>query len=199
MSESWDPRSWRSKVQNQIPKYEDAALLGEVEGRLRTYPPLVFEGEVARLKAQLALVESGRAFLLQGGDCAESFEDFGSQSIRETFRLLMQMAIVLTFGSKRPVVKVGRIAGQFAKPRSSDVEKREGVVHPAFRGDIINGFSFDAESRRPDPARMERAYFQSAATLNLLRALSNGGFADLHRVHEWNHDFLRQQKSRSSI
>jgi len=177
-----------------MPHYANIQQLEQVETRLRSYPPLVFEGEVAKLKAQLKLVEQGEAFLLQGGDCAEGFADFDAGSIRDTFRLLMQMAIVLTFGQKRPVVKVGRIAGQFAKPRSADLETRGEVSLTAYRGDIINGNAFTAEARKPDPQRMEQAYFQSAATLNLLRALSNGGFADLTRVQEWNHDFLRMKE-----
>jgi 3-deoxy-7-phosphoheptulonate synthase len=163
----------------------------EVEQRLATYPPLVFAGEARQLKLRLAQVAAGKAFLLQGGDCAESFAEFRSTTIRDTFRVLLQMAVVLIFQQKRPVVKIGRIAGQFAKPRSSDTETRDGVTLPAYRGDIINALGFDLASRTPDPARMERAYVQSASTLNLLRAFSQGGYADLHKVHAWNLNFVR--------
>ena len=192
---SWSPSSWRSRPVAQAPDYSDQAELADVEGRLKTYPPLVFEGEVARLRERLALVEKGEAFLLQGGDCAESFADFRPETIRDSFRVLLQMSVVLTFGSKRPVVKIGRVAGQYAKPRSSQIETRGTQTLPAYRGDIVNGFEFSEADRRPDPQRMEKAYFHSAATLNLLRAYSKGGFADLHRVHSWNLDFVRQSKA----
>lgn len=188
----WTPDSWRLKEARQMPKYPDAAKLAEVEATLATYPPLVFAGESRQLKSKLAMVSEGKAFLLQGGDCAESFGDFRANTIRDNFRILLQMAVVLTFHSKLPVVKVGRVAGQFAKPRSSDDETRDGVTLPAYRADIINGSDFTKASRVPDPARMERAYVQSAATLNLLRAFAHGGYADLHQVHAWNLNFVRK-------
>ena len=190
----WSPSSWRSKPIAQVPHYPDPEKLREVEGRLASYPPLVFEREMTSLKAHLALVERGEAFLLQGGDCAESFENLHLDTIRDAFRVMLQMAVVLTFGAQRPVVKVGRMAGQFAKPRTNETETRNGVTLPIYRGDIINGHAFDADTRRPDPRRMERAYFHSAATLNLLRAYAKGGFADLHNVHSWNLNFVRNSR-----
>ncbi len=196
--EMWSPASWRGKKASQIPTYADQGKLAEIEARLATYPPLVFAGEARRLKQRLADVSEGKAFLLQGGDCAESFNEFRANTIRDNFRILLQMAVVLTFGSKKPVVKVGRVAGQFAKPRSNDLETRDGVSLPSYRGDIINGFDFDPVARAPDPARMERAYVQSAATLNLLRAFSYGGFADLRQVHAWNLDFVSKNSAQSS-
>ena len=174
-----------------MPVYPDAAALAGAEARLRRYPPLVFAGEARKLKAALAKVADGEAFLLQGGDCAESFVDFTANNIRDTFRVLLQMAVVLTYGAGVPVVKVGRMAGQFAKPRSSNVEKIDGVELPSYRGDNVNGFEFTAEARMPDPERMVQAYNQSAATLNLLRAFAQGGYADLHEVNRWNLDFVR--------
>ena len=192
---TWTSSSWRSFPISQVPHYSDLNELALVEKRLKSFPPLVFEGEVAQLRKQLELVERGEAFLLQGGDCAESFTDFRPDTIRDSFRVLLQMAVVLTFGSKRPVVKVGRVAGQYAKPRSSQLETRNQLTLPTYRGDIINGFEFNANDRKPDPQRMEKAYFHSAATLNLLRAYSKGGFADLHRVHSWNLDFIGQSQS----
>jgi 3-deoxy-7-phosphoheptulonate synthase len=188
----WTPDSWKSKKAEQMPVYPDAAKLAQVEARLATYPPLVFAGEARSLKEKLAEVATGKAFLLQGGDCAESFGDFRANTIRDTFRVLLQMAAVLTFSAKRPVVKVGRMAGQFAKPRSSGDETRNGVTLPVYRGDIINGYDFDEKSRTPDPERMERAYVQSASTLNLLRAFAHGGYADLHQIHAWNLDFVKK-------
>lgn len=188
----YSPNSWRDRPADQMPQYPNGAELERIEKRLATFPPLVFEGETRRLKHRLSEVALGRAFLLQGGDCAESFNEFSASTIRDTFRVLLQMAIVLTFGAKKPVVKVGRVAGQFAKPRSRETESRGGASLPAYRGDIVNGFEFDSDARQPDPTRMERAYLQSAATLNLLRALSQGGFSDLHRVHAWNLDFVRR-------
>jgi 3-deoxy-7-phosphoheptulonate synthase len=190
--EMWSPGNWRNKKASQIPTYADQAKLKEVEARLSGYPPLVFAGEARRLKDRLAEVSEGKAFLLHGGDCAESFDEFRANTIRDNFRILLQMAVVLTFGAKKPIVKIGRVAGQFAKPRSNESEIRDGVSLPSYRGDIINGFDFTPESRHPDPARMERAYVQSAATLNLLRAFSQGGFADLSQVHAWNLDFVRK-------
>jgi 3-deoxy-7-phosphoheptulonate synthase len=174
----------------QVPDYPDAAALAATEAKVATFPPLVFAGECERLKAALAEAATGRAFVLQGGDCAESFADFRADTIRDTFKVLLQMAVVLTFGAGMPVVKLGRMAGQFAKPRSSDVEKVGEVTLPSYRGDIINGAPFTPEARVPDPGRMEFAYLQSAATLNLLRAFATGGFADLHQVHRWNLDFV---------
>jgi 3-deoxy-7-phosphoheptulonate synthase len=186
----WNPNSWRDCPIRQVPTYPDVTRLEDMEARIGKYPPLVFAGEARRLKAQLALAAEGKAFVLQGGDCAESFSDFTANVIRDTFRVLLQMAVVLTFGASLPVVKMGRMAGQFAKPRSSDTETQGGVTLPSYRGDIVNGPDFTAESRTPDPARMEFGYFQSASTLNLLRAFSSGGYADLHEVHRWNLDFV---------
>jgi 3-deoxy-7-phosphoheptulonate synthase len=174
-----------------MPDYPDAAALAAVVSKLASYPPLVFAGEARKLKNQLAEVAEGRAFLLQGGDCAESFAEFSADNIRDTFKVMLQMAVVLTFGAKVPVVKVGRMAGQFAKPRSSDVEKIGDVQLPSYRGDNVNGFEFTPEARIPDPERMVQAYNQSAATLNLLRAFAQGGYADLHEVNRWNLDFVR--------
>jgi 3-deoxy-7-phosphoheptulonate synthase len=187
---SWNPDSWRDCPIRQVPSYPDPAKLAEMEARIRRYPPLVFAGEARRLKAQLGQVAEGKAFVLQGGDCAESFSDFTANVIRDTFRVLLQMAVVLTFGASLPVVKMGRMAGQFAKPRSSDTETQGDVTLPSYRGDIVNGPEFTPEARIPDPARMEFGYFQSASTLNLLRAFSSGGYADLHEVHRWNLDFV---------
>jgi 3-deoxy-7-phosphoheptulonate synthase len=186
---SWTPDSWRACPIRQVPAYPDPEKLAEMENRIRRYPPLVFAGEARRLKAHLAQASEGKAFVLQGGDCAESFADFTANTIRDTFRVLLQMAVVLTFGASLPVVKMGRVAGQFAKPRSSDNETQGDTTLPSYRGDIINGPEFTAEARIPDPARMEFGYFQSAATLNLLRAFASGGYADLHEVHRWNLDF----------
>lgn len=174
----------------QLPEYPDAAALARVTDRLKNYPPLVFAGEARRLKAQLARVTAGEAFLLQGGDCAESFAEFHPNNIRDTFRVLLQMAIILTFGGVTPVVKVGRMAGQFAKPRSEASETRDGVTLPSYKGDNINGMDFDAKSRVPDPERMVQAYNQAASTLNLLRAFAQGGYADLHKVHQWTLNFV---------
>ncbi len=185
----WSPESWRGKPAKQLPAYPDPVALDAMERRLGTYPPLVFAGEARRLKAALALAADGRAFVLQGGDCAESFGDFTANVIRDTFRVLLQMAVVLTFGASVPVVKMGRMAGQYAKPRSSDTETVDGVSLPSYRGDIVNGPDFTEAARLPDPARMETGYFQSAGTLNLLRAFAVGGYADLHEVHRWNLDF----------
>ena len=185
----WSPTSWRTHPIRQQPTYPDAATLAAVEQRLATYPPLVFAGEARRLKAALAQASAGRAFVLQGGDCAESFGNFRADIIRDTFRILLQMAVVLTFGATVPVIKLGRMAGQFAKPRSSDMETLDGETLPSYRGDIVNGPAFTAADRIPDPARMEMGYFQSAGTLNLLRAFASGGYADLHEVHRWNLSF----------
>jgi 3-deoxy-7-phosphoheptulonate synthase len=181
----WNRDSWRSKPIVQVPEYPDAAALAGVEKQLRGYPPLVFAGEARRLKTNLAKVAEGKAFLLQGGDCAESFAEFHPDNIRDTFRVLLQMAVVLTFGGALPIVKVGRLAGQFAKPRSAPDETIDGVTLPSYRGDNINGMEFTKEARVPDPQRMVQSYNQSAATLNLLRAFAQGGYADLHKVHQW--------------
>jgi 3-deoxy-7-phosphoheptulonate synthase len=186
----WSPASWRACPIRQVPSYPDADRLAAMEARLTRFPPLVFAGEARNLKAQLALAAQGRAFVLQGGDCAESFGDFTANVIRDTFRVLLQMSVVLTFGGAVPVVKLGRMAGQFAKPRSSDTETIGDVSLPSYRGDIVNGPEFTAKARIPDPARMEFGYFQSAGTLNLLRAFASGGYADLHEVHRWNLDFV---------
>src|SRR6056297_3246099 len=179
----WQKSGWRAVPRVQMPDYTDAGALAGVEGRLSKYPPLVFAGESRTLRAELAAAGRGEAFLLQGGDCAESFAEFSADSIRDTFKVMLQMAMVLTYGAKVPVVKVGRMAGQMAKPRSAPTETVDGVELPSYRGDIINGFDFNAESRNPDPERMLQAYLQAAATLNLLRAFSTGGFADINRVH----------------
>lgn len=195
----WTPRSWRDKKVSQMPVYPDPGKLAEVEARLAVYPPLVFAGEARCLKERLAEVGQGEAILLQGGDCAESFNEFRANTIRDTFRVLLQMAVILTYVRKKPVIKVGRLAGQFAKPRSSDVEIRDGVRLPCYRGDIINGSDFDPIARTPDAARMERAYVQAAATLNLLRAFSHGGYADLKQVHAWNLDFVKKNTAQSSL
>jgi 3-deoxy-7-phosphoheptulonate synthase len=190
MAQTWNPQSWRSKSIRQVPDYPDPEALAEVEATLSGYPPLVFAGEARRLRDGLGKVAEGQAFLLQGGDCAESFAEFHPNNIRDTFKVLLQMAIVLTFGASCPVVKVGRLAGQFAKPRSAPTEVQDGVELPSYRGDIVNGIAFEAGVREPDPQRLIRAYNQSAATLNLLRAFAQGGFADLHKVHQWNQEFV---------
>ena len=190
MAKNWTPESWRDMPIRQVPDYPDAALQASVEAELGGYPPLVFAGEARRLKDQLAEVAEGRGFLLQGGDCAESFAEFHPDNIRDTFRVLLQMAIVLTFAAACPVVKVGRLAGQFAKPRSSSTEKQGDQELDSYRGDIVNGIEFEAEARVPDPRRMLKAYAQSAATLNLLRAFAQGGYANVDSVHKWNLDFV---------
>ena len=191
MTSPWSRESWRNHIGLQMPTYPDQETLTEVERKIASYPPLVFAGETRALTEHLARVSKGEAFLLQGGDCAESFAEFSADNIRDTFRVLLQMAVVLTFGARKPVVKVGRMAGQFAKPRSADTETVEGVELPSYRGDIINGFDFTTEARVPDPNRMLQAYLQSAATLNLLRAFAQGGYADLHRVAAWNLGFAK--------
>ncbi len=190
MVQGWSPDSWRGLPIRQVPGYSDEAALTRVEETLHRFPPLVFAGEARRLKERLAAVAGGKAFLLQGGDCAESFAEFHPNNIRDMFKVLLQMAVVLTFGAGCPVVKLGRLAGQFAKPRSSDTETQNGRTLPSYRGDIINSLDFDMAAREPDPQRMVQAYSQSAATLNLLRAFAQGGYADLHRVHAWNQDFV---------
>ena len=190
MTKAWTPDSWTGFEARHLPVYEDPAALTEAQETLRTHPPLVFAGEARALKAELAEVSEGRSFLLQGGDCAESFAEFNPNNIRDTFRVLLQMAVVMTFASKHPVVKVGRMAGQFAKPRSSATETQGSVTLPSYFGDNINGIEFDAETRRNDPQRMVRAYSQAAATLNLLRAFATGGYANLRQVHRWTLEFM---------
>jgi 3-deoxy-7-phosphoheptulonate synthase len=189
--EKWSPDSWRKKPILQVPDYPDAQRLQDVESRLSTFPPLVFAGEARDLKKQLASIATGNGFLLQGGDCAESFAEHRADNIRDFFRVFLQMAVVLTYAGGQPVTKVGRIAGQFAKPRSSPTEKKDGSELPSYRGDIINGPEFTPEARIPDPSRQLEAYRQSAATLNLIRAFATGGYADLERVHQWNMGFVK--------
>jgi 3-deoxy-7-phosphoheptulonate synthase len=185
VSSQWTPASWKAYEARHLPAYEQPEALAKVEETLGRFPPLVFAGEARALKADLARVAQGQGFLLQGGDCAESFAEFHADNIRDTFRVLLQMAVVLTFASKQPVVKVGRIAGQFAKPRSAPTETIGGLELPSYFGDIINGSEFEPATRRNDPARMVQAYNQSAATLNLLRAFASGGYANLRQVHKW--------------
>ena len=196
MNNKWSPDSWRSKKAKHIPKYADVTELKNSLNKIKAYPPLVFAGEARSLKSRLSEVANGKAFLLQGGDCAESFADFHPDNIRDTFKVILQMAVVLTFGSSCPVVKVGRIAGQFAKPRSQDMETVNGVEMESYKGDIINGIEFTKESRQPDPDRLIRAYNQSAATLNLIRAFSQGGFANLNKIHQWNLNFVEEENAK---
>ncbi|HBF28088.1 3-deoxy-7-phosphoheptulonate synthase class II, partial [Rhizobium sp.] len=191
MAQNWTPTSWRQKPIKQVPAYPDQDALKAVEQQLASYPPLVFAGEARRLKTALAGVAEGNGFLLQGGDCAESFAEHGADTIRDFFRAFLQMAVVLTFGAQLPVVKIGRIAGQFAKPRSSDMERQGDIELPSYRGDIINGIEFTEEARIPNPRRQLMAYRQSAATLNLLRAFSMGGYANLENVHQWMLGFVK--------
>lgn len=190
MSTEWTPSSWRSKPAKQLPDYKDEVALKAVENELKSLPPLVFAGEARELQRNLAKVANGEAFLLQGGDCAESFAEFSAAKIRNSFRVMLQMAVVLTYAGALPVVKIGRMAGQFAKPRSSDFETMSDVTLPSYRGDIINNLEFSEEAREPDPQKMIKAYHQAASTLNLLRAFAKGGYADLHRVQKWNLDFV---------
>ena len=191
MPERWTPESWRKKPIAQMPDYPDKQALSAVEKQLASFPPLVFAGEARNLKKALARVAKGEAFLLQGGDCAESFAEHGPNNIRDFFRVFLQMAVVLTYSGGSPVVKIGRIAGQFAKPRSSPTEKRDGKELPSYRGDIVNDNAFTEEARRPDPRRQIEAYRQSAATLNLLRAFAHGGYANLASVHQWMLGFVK--------
>ena len=191
----WHKSNWRTKPRIQMPNYTDKATLAATEQQLSQYPPLVFAGEVRRLKAALGAASRGEAFLLQGGDCAESFEQFSADLIRDTFKVMLQMAMVLTYGAKVPVVKVGRMAGQFAKPRSSSVEVIDGLELPSYRGDIINERTFSEAARTPNPTKMLQAYTQSAATLNLLRAFSTGGYADVHQVHSWTLGFTESDQA----
>ncbi len=191
---TWSPSSWRDKPILQQPTYPDQEKLNNVLNELRNYPPLVFAGEARSLKEQLANVSAGKAFLLQGGDCAESFSEFHADNIRDTFKALMQMAVVMTYAGGLPVVKVGRLGGQFAKPRSSDTETQGDITLDSYRGDIINGVEFNEKARVPDPERMIKAYNQSTATQNLLRAFASGGLADLHQVSKWNLDFAHKSE-----
>jgi 3-deoxy-7-phosphoheptulonate synthase len=192
---NWQPRSWRNFPYQQIPAYKDKNALAGVEERLRSYPPLVFAGEIRKLTEFLGEVAEGRAFLLQGGDCSESFVEHSADNIRDSFRVILQMAVVLTFASKLPVIKIGRIAGQFAKPRSEPTETKEGETLMSYRGDIINGIEFDKEAREADPERQIKTYRQSASTLNLLRAFAQGGYADLEQVNRWNMGFVANSNS----
>ncbi|MCY3879660.1 MAG: 3-deoxy-7-phosphoheptulonate synthase class II [Rhodobacteraceae bacterium] len=195
MTVAWERSGWRRKPRIQMPDYRDPGRVSAVERELNALPPLVFAGEVRNLRSHLAKVCEGKAFLLQGGDCAESFSEFNADAIRDTFRVLLQMAVVLTYSAKCPVVKVGRMAGQFAKPRSAATESQDGVELPSYRGDIINGIEFNENARLPDPDRMLRAYTQAAATLNLLRAFSQGGYADIHHVHSWTLGFTEAKEA----
>ncbi len=194
----WTPQTWRERPIQQVPTYADAAALGAAQAQLASFPPLVFAGEARKLKRTLARVAAGEAFLLQGGDCAESFDEHSADNIRDFFRLFLQMAVVLTFAGGSPVVKVGRIAGQFAKPRSSDTETVDGVTLPSYRGDVVNGIGFTAEARAPDPRRQLEVYRQSAATLNLLRAFATGGYANLENAHRWMLGFVKDSPSSSA-
>ena len=187
---TWKPNSWRNYPVVQMPTYPDESKVNSVEAKLSFKPPLVFAGEVQALKKSLALAEEGNAFILQGGDCAESFSQFSANGIRDTFKVLLQMAVILTYGSSIPIIKIGRIAGQFAKPRSSDVEIIDGIELPSYRGDMINDMEFNKTARQPDPQRLIDGYEQSAATLNLIRAFAQGGMANLEKVHEWTLGFL---------
>ncbi|MFN0113295.1 MAG: class II 3-deoxy-7-phosphoheptulonate synthase [Paracoccaceae bacterium] len=196
MTKGWTKSDWRRKPRVQMPDYPDQGALRAVETQLGKYPPLVFAGEARKLKRALGDVAEGKAFLLQGGDCAESFAEFSADNIRDTFKVMLQMAIVLTWGAKVPVVKVGRVAGQFAKPRSAPNEVIGGVELPSYKGDIINGFDFTPEARIPDPARMLQAYTQAAASLNLLRAFSTGGYADIHRVQSWIAGYTEEDEAK---
>jgi len=191
MSKIWTPNSWRDFPIKQQPIYEDMKKVKKVEKELSSYPPLIFAEEARQLKSQLADVANGNAFLLQGGDCAESFKAFNANNIKSLFQVMMQMAVVMTFSAGKPVVKVGRIAGQFAKPRSSDTEIIDGIEYPSYRGDIVNDIATDIKSRMPNPKKLLKAYNQSAATLNLLRAFSRGGMADLNKVHSWNLNYMK--------
>ena len=192
----WTPDSWRGFPIQQQPKYKEEALLTRVEEQIHSFPPLVFAEETRELHKQLGEVAQGRGFVLQGGDCAESFNDFNAANIRDTFKVMLQMAVVLTFGGKLPVTKIARVAGQYAKPRSSDLETIDGVSLPSYRGDIVNSFEFNEAAREPDPNRLITAYHHSASTLNLLRAFAQGGLADLHQVNRWNMSFVASNPNR---
>jgi len=194
---AWSPTSWKSKTVAQPPTYENEKEFDDAVDKLERCSPLVFAGEVRTMHEQLARACSGQGFLLMGGDCAESFTEFNVDHIRDSFRVLLQMALVMTFGSAMPIIKVGRMAGQFAKPRSEPDEVRDGVTLPSYRGDIINGEEFTPESRRHNPDNMVDAYHQSAQTLNILRAFSTGGYADMSRLHAWNLDFVEKTEEGS--
>ncbi len=196
-NEPWTPDSWRTKPIEQVPAYADGAALAAVEKQVAGFPPLVFAGEARKLKRALAKVAAGQAFLLQGGDCAESFAEHSADNIRDFFRVFLQMAVVMTFAAALPVVKVGRIAGQFAKPRSTATETIGGLELPSYRGDIVNDIEFDVVAREPDPARQLMAYRQSAATLNLLRAFATGGYANLENSHRWMLGFVKDSPQSS--
>ena len=187
----WKTDSWKNFSIKHIPKYKNKKKLIDTIQKLNTFPPLVFAGEVRTLKQKLSLVHEQKGFLLQGGDCAESFSEFNADNIRDTFRVILQMAVILTAGTNLPVIKVGRMAGQFAKPRSNSIESKNNLDLPSYMGDIINDIKFDKELREPNPDRMLKAYLQSASTLNLLRAFSNGGYGDLKHVHTWNMGFVK--------
>jgi len=188
---SWSPSSWRDFPIKQQPEYKNIKELAEVEEQLKNFPPLIFAGEARKLKKELAKAGRGEAFIIQGGDCAESFAAFNANTIKNLFKLILQMSVVVAYSSGKSVVKIGRVAGQFAKPRSSDFEERDGVKLPSYRGDIINDIEFSAQAREPKPKRMLTAYYQSATTMNLLRAFSRGGLANLNQVHRWNLDFIK--------
>ena len=192
MGNTWTPESWKSKEAAQQPDWGDVESYNKVVQEITKYPPLVFAGEVRALKQYLADAAQGKGFLIQGGDCAETFDKFQADTIRDKLKILLQMSVVLTYGASCNVIKVGRIAGQFAKPRSSNIETREGIELPSYRGDAVNDIEFTEKSRTPNPKRMLRAYNQSAATLNLLRAFTTGGFADLNKIHIWNQEFIAQ-------
>ena len=192
----WNLNSWTKYPAKHLPVYEDKKELDLVLSKVKKYPPLVFAGETRSLKKALADVAKGKAFLLQGGDCAESFEEFNPDNIRDTFKAILQMSLVLTHSASLPVVKIGRIAGQFSKPRSSPFEKKNGKELPSYLGDNINGMEFSEKARTPDAKRLFRAYSQSASTLNLIRAFSQGGFADLRQVHLWNLEVYKQKDKR---
>ena len=191
---TWNKDTWRNFSIKQQPIYPNLDELKNVEKNLSLLPPLVFAGEVRSLKKELARASRGESFLLQGGDCAESFSNCSANSIKNMFRVILQMSVILTFAGSVPVVKVGRMAGQFAKPRSSDFEEIGGVKLPSYRGDIINAIEFSELARTPDPNRMIQAYYQSATTLNLIRAFARGGFANLHEIHKWNLDFVEKEE-----
>jgi 3-deoxy-7-phosphoheptulonate synthase len=191
MNNNWQPNSWKNHELKHLPIYPEQVALDSVTDQLKNFPPLVFAGEVRSLKKALAQVAEGKGYILQGGDCAESFAEFNANNIRDTFRVILQMAIILTAGTSLPIVKIGRMAGQFAKPRSSDLESKNGIELPSYKGDIINGIQFEKDSRIPDPKRILQAYSQAASTLNLLRAFAMGGFADLKHVQSWNMGFVK--------
>src|SRR6476620_2704200 len=193
--QAWSPSSWRHRTALQMPTYAHQPALQEVEARLSNMPPLIFPGEISQLRERVAAVSRGHAVLLQGGDCAESFDEFGQAPVESTFRVILQMAVVLTYAAACPVVKVGRIAGQFAKPRSADTETVDGLTLPSYRGDIVNDIGFTEGARVPDPERLLLAYRPSAATLNLLRAFASGGYANLARVHEWTMGFMKDSNA----